>query len=77
MEFAVIIDMLAGPLGGVFAFGVAAGGVLTHIFVSPQVYKPQISALSDRIAILEEEIRPFREFRDRTVQEVMHPRTRS
>ena len=59
-----LAGQLIGPLGGIFALGMLAGGTLSLRFLAPKMYDARLDALKDKVAALDEEIKPYREFKD-------------
>jgi hypothetical protein len=65
-----VISQLSGPLGGLFALGMVAGGLMMHIahlrIIGPYVtraHQAEIQALKDRVATNEQHIRDLEKFR--------------
>lgn len=64
-------EIAFGPMGGAFMFGIFIGGSAAMQFIAPRIYGARIKALEERIKHLEEEVGPYREWKDRMANKAL------
>lgn len=77
MEISVLFKHLFGPLGGTFGAGLMIGGVLSFKYIAPKLYSAKILALEEDIKRLNEELKPWKNFKNDTALAKLAKSTRS
>lgn len=71
MDAERFVDVILGPTGGVFALGFITGVFVAFRWLAPRLYSGKIQGMEMRIADLEKEIAPYREFKESMAMQAM------